>query len=98
MAKIYKPRGQQHLLNPNDNPFNDHRVVVDKVDNVHQYKVMCKDCGCFVKWANETEYLWVNVVKPTATFRQLYWAPRFDDDYNTIYQQIQQEKYDLSSD
>ena len=78
------PKNQQHLLSPDKNPFADHHLEVVRHSSIHPYELRCKECACHIKWAKEIEYVWVNHFKPKATFRQLFWAPSYDYNYQMI--------------
>lgn len=41
-----------------------HQVKIITTDNCHQYKVVCVDCGSYVRWATEAEYLFVDYYYP----------------------------------
>lgn len=86
---------QQHLLDPKRNPYREHHVLVEKsdYDNLrNRYKLCCRECGGYVKWASEAEYLWLTHYKPQATFRQLFWAPAYNEEFQKIVIKLNKEK------
>jgi hypothetical protein len=94
MAQHSKNPNQQHLDNPRDNPYTDHHIEIVRRKGIHPYEMLCRECGCHVKWAREQEYIWVNYFKPTATFRQLFWAPNYNADWQTLADLICKERFD----
>lgn len=90
MTKI--PYHLMHIQNPSNNAFIDHNIVIDTVDNRHRYRMSCRQCGCYVKWASEAEYLWFMYYNPTARFRDLYWAPKYDPNFQKLYHELELEK------
>jgi hypothetical protein len=91
---------QTHLGDPKTTEFIDHKLEIVAVDNSHKYQLRCVDCNKHIKWATETEWLWCNYssgkYKPRpARFRQLYWAPRYDELYQFIQSNLDEKNSQL---
>jgi hypothetical protein len=91
MKKSISPK-ITHLGIPKDTKFIDHICEVIEVDNIHKYQMRCVTCDKYVKWASELEYLWVMSRPKLPSFRKLFWAPRYCDDFSFINQEIYKDK------
>lgn len=88
-----------HLHGPKLSKYVNHQMEISLVDNCHRYEMRCLTCGDkHVKWSSEWEYLWYEYrkvdLKKSTTFRQLFWAPLYDEDYQTIHEHVKMERED----
>jgi hypothetical protein len=92
---------KNHLHGPKHSGYTDHFLDIVLVDNCHQYEMRCHTCGgIHVKWSSEWEYLWYTIRLERGsdtTFRQLYWAPRYDQEYQIIYDHVKTERAAVKS-
>jgi hypothetical protein len=92
MAKSQNPK-TTHLGPPNTTEHIDHRIQAVEVDNLHRWALRCQDCNKHIMWASERDYLWVKVIKQNkVSFRQLFWAPRYDQDWLALHTELSEEK------
>lgn len=88
------PLIRTHIGDPKLTPHIDHEVIAVEVDNCHKFALKCKTCDKQVKWSTELDYLWLKYVKNNkASFRTLWWASRYDTDYQVLARQLQDEKW-----
>lgn len=81
-----------HIGDPKTTPHIDHYLRVRSVDNIHKYEMLCTTCNKHIKWASETEFRWSKSRKTPIKFRTLWWAPRYDVDYQNMQDWLDREK------